>query len=94
MTDSPASRPDWIAHTQLLLDSYRRYLGIELISRDGSAEEQAERLFQAPFVVVSHGTQSDPVLNYGNQTAITLWEMDVETLTQTPSRYTAEPMHR
>lgn len=87
-------RPEWIAHTQILLDSYRRWVGSELIDRTGSPAEQAERLFLAPFVVVSHGTQSDPILNYGNQTALRLWDMDIPILLQTPSRYTAEPMHR
>ncbi|MBI1346405.1 MEKHLA domain-containing protein [bacterium] len=87
-------RPEWITHTQILLDSYRRWVGSELIDRTGTPAEQATRLFLAPFVVVSHGTQADPILNYGNQTALTLWEMDIPTLLQTPSRYTAEPMHR
>ena len=81
-------------HVQLLLDSFARLLGRELISRQGSAEVQAERLFQAPFVVVSHGTEADPILNYGNAAALALWEMDLATLTRTPSRLTAEPVHR
>ena len=81
-------------HVQLLLDSFARLLGRELISRQGSAEAQAERLFQAPFVVVSHGTEADPILNYGNAAALALWEMDLATLTRTPSRLTAEPVHR
>jgi hypothetical protein len=51
-------------------------------------------MFEAPFVVVSHGTQDDPILNYGNEVALNLWEMDIETLLQTPSRMTAEPVHR
>jgi hypothetical protein len=34
------------------------------------------------------------VLNYGNQKALDLWQMDWETFTKTPSRYTAEPMER
>jgi hypothetical protein len=33
-------------------------------------------------------------LSYGNLTALSLWEMDWETLTQTPSRETAEPVHQ
>lgn len=81
-------------HVQLLLDSFARLLGRELISRQGSAEAQAERLFQAPFVVVSHGTEADPILNYGNAAALALWEMDLATLTRTASRLTAEPVHR
>ena len=81
-------------HVQLLLDSFARLLGRELIDRSGTAAEQAERLFQAPFVVVSHGTEDDPMLNYGNAAALALWEMDLATLTRTPSRLTAEPVHR
>ena len=82
------------SHVQVLLDSFARLLGRELIPRVGSIEEQAERLFHAPFVVVSHGTEADPVLNYGNAAALALWEMDFATLTRTPSRLTAEPVHR
>jgi hypothetical protein len=81
-------------HAQLLLDSFAKLLGRELVSREGSAAEQVERLFQAPFVVVSHGTEADPVLNYGNAAALALWEMTPEQLTRTPSRLTAEPVHR
>lgn len=85
---------DWIAQTQVLLNSFRRFAGRELIERTGNAEEEAQIVFEAPFVVVSHGIQDDPILNYGNRTALTLWEMDIPTLTSTPSRLTAEPMHR
>lgn len=84
----------WVEHTRLMLDSYRRLIGRELIDRGGSPLEQAERLFEAGFVVVSHGTQSDPLLNYANRTALQLWEIDVPTLLKTPSRHTAEPMHQ
>jgi len=87
-------RAAWVAHTRLLLDSFARHLGRELIPREGSAEAQALRLFRAPFAVVSHDTASDPVLTYGNRRALALWEMDVATLLATPSRLTAEPVHR
>ncbi len=86
--------PGWVEHTQIMLDSFRHWTGRELIPRNGSAEQQAITLDRAPFVVVSHGTQADPILNYGNQTALSLWEMSLEKLIQTPSRLTAEPMHR
>ena len=89
----PWQDDNWIEHTQILLNSYRQFLGDELIARDGSPTEQSQALFEAPFVVVSHGTQADPILNYGNQVALNLWEMDLETLLQTPSRMTAEPMN-
>jgi hypothetical protein len=87
-------RPWVIEWTQYLLDSYVRLLKQELIAREGTLLEQAERLFTIPFVVVSHGLQDDPILNYGNQTALDLWEMDWEQFTRTPSRLTAEPVNR
>jgi hypothetical protein len=92
--DTPWSCPDQIEHAQMLLDSFARLLGRDLIPRDAPPAEQARRLFESPFVVVSHGTEADPVLNYGNATALALWEMDWDTFVQTPSRLTAEPLHR
>jgi hypothetical protein len=56
--------------------------------------EFAEKVFHAPFVLVAHGTEVDPVLNYGNQAALTLWEMSWAEFTSTPSRLTAEAPNR
>jgi len=86
--------PATAVHAQILLDSFARLSGRELVARDGTPADQAERLFRAPFVVVSHGTEADPVLNYGNAAALALWEMTWDELTRTPSRLTAEPVHR
>ncbi len=44
--------------------------------------------------MVSHGTEADPVLNYGNAAALALWEMSWDELTRTPSRLTAEAPNR
>lgn len=85
---------NWITHSGALLNSYRNRTGRELIARGGDAAEEAERLLSAPFVVVSHGTEADPMLNYGNRVALALWEMTPEQLLNTPSRLTAEPMLR
>ena len=86
--------PAIIRWNQLLLDSFRRWLGRDLIERKGSPEEQAKTLDQAPFVVVSHGMESDPILNYGNKIALDLWELDWERFIMTPSRLTAEPVNQ
>src|SRR6266545_2481595 len=86
--------PAVIRWSQLLLDSFRRWLGRDLIERKGSPEEQARALYYAPFVVVSHGMEPDPILNYGNKIAIDLWKMDWAQLTKTPSRRTAEPVNQ
>ena len=73
---TPWNRPGQIEHVQLLLDSFARLLGRDLVPRDASPVEQARLLFESAFVVVSHGTEADPVLNYANATALRLWEMD------------------
>ena len=87
-------RPQILDWTQILLDSFNHFLGYQLISRQEDCETQARELFEANFVVVSHGIENDPILNYGNQTALDLWEMNWDSFTQTPSRLTAEPIDR
>ena len=86
------THPAVIEWTQWILDSYRHWTGRELVERVGESDVQARALFQAPFVVVSHGTEDDPILNYGNQKALDLWDMTWDRLVQTPSRLTAEPV--
>ncbi len=39
------------------------------------------------FGILSHGTQSDPIYNYGNAASLALFEQTIENLCQTPSRY-------
>ena len=90
----PSLPKNWEEHTRLLLGSYRRWIGRDLLVPRGTPADDARALFEAHFVVVSHGTQPDPILNYGNRTALDLWEMDLDTLLKTPSRLTAEPVHR
>jgi hypothetical protein len=86
--------PVVIEWTQRLLDSHRHWTGRDLIERIGKVDAQADRLFHSPLVVVSHGAEADPLLNYGNQAALDLWAMTWEQLVQTPSRLTAEPVNR
>jgi hypothetical protein len=79
-----------IAHTQLLAQSFRRFTGRDLLPGLFNPLGLARCIFEAPFVVVAHGTEADPVLNYGNQAALQLWELSWAELTRTPSRLTAE----
>jgi len=91
MMVQPWTQPNMIGHTQHLLRSFRHWFGRELWIGSNEPQSIAEELFCAPIAVLSHGTQVDPILNYGNQTALQLWEMDWATFTQMPSRLTAEP---
>ena len=82
----------WI---NLLLESYSHWLGKNLIPlADDSPESLAKRVYEAPFVIVSHNNLPDPLLNYGNELALQLWEMTWEEFIGTPSRLTAEPMNQ
>jgi hypothetical protein len=83
-----------IAHTQILARSLKHWTGRELLPGVSDPVELAQKVFEAPFVLVSHGTEADPVLNYGNASALALWEMSWEELTRTPSRLTAEAPNR
>ena len=83
-----------VTHTLRLAGSFRKWTGRDLLPGNFSPAELAERIFNAPFVVVSHGTQADPILNYGNRAALTLWEISWEEFTRTPSRLTAEAPNR
>lgn len=85
----------WVVEwTQLLLESYRYWTHHDLIGRNGTPPEQSHQVFESRFVVVSHGMEDEPVLNYGNRAALALWEMNWEELTRTPSRLTAEPLNQ
>jgi hypothetical protein len=79
-----------IAHTQTVASSFRKWTGRDLLPGLFNRAGLARYVFEAPFIIVSHGTEADPILNYGNQGALNLWEMSWEELTRTPSRLTAE----
>lgn len=101
--------PPWknyqvLQHSQRLLKSFLHWTGRSLLSSSTlnlseylSAEQLeswAQELFEAPFVVVSHGTEADPIFNYGNRQALTLWELDWQSFTKMHSRQSATPMER
>jgi hypothetical protein len=82
------------AHALCLARCFKKWTGRDLLPGDFPERELAQKLFNAPFVVVSHGTQADPILNYGNRAALALWEMSWDEFICTPSRLTAEAPNR
>jgi hypothetical protein len=96
--NNPWQTPRVIEQTQLIARSLKHWTGRELLPPEvppgAAAPEYAEQIFRAPFVLVSHGTETDPILNYGNAAALALWEMSWDELTRTPSRLTAEAPNR
>lgn len=83
-----------IAHTACMARNLKHWTGRELLADAVDPAELAGKVYVAPFVLVSHGTETDPVLNYGNRAALALWEMSWEELTRTSSRLTAETPNR
>ena len=92
--NGPGSTDFACEHAACLVRSFKHWTGRDLLPGAVAGPALAEQLFAAPFVLVSHGTEADPVLNYGNQAALTLWEMTWDELTRTPSRLTAEAPNR
>lgn len=72
--------------------SYRRLTGRPLLS--GEDEAPLDALWQAPFAIVAHGTEADPIFFFGNRIALTLFEMDFSQFIRLPSRLSAEPLLR
>lgn len=72
-------------------ESYQRLTGRPLVLSDG---DPVEALWSAPFAIVAHGTEPDPIFFFGNRTALALFEMDFATFTRLPSRFSAEPLLR
>lgn len=81
------------SHAKIIVESYYKWTKQHLLELD-SRRPLLEQLDEAPFAILSHGIEDDPILNYGNQFTLRLWEMDFEQLCKTPSRLTAEPMAR
>ena len=83
-----------LEHALLLKNSYHQLLDKDLIPITNSNKSFAEQLFNAPFIVVSHNNDSDPVFNYANLKALALFELSWEDLIQLPSRCSVEPVNQ
>jgi MEKHLA domain len=94
----PWQRSDVVRQSQRICRSYQHWLGQPLLPgldiEVVAPQQLAQILYNVDFVILSHGTETDPILNYGNQRALDLWQASWLELTKMPSRLTAEPMER
>ncbi len=81
-------------HVNLLRQSYQRLTGKDFgpIHLDGV--EYAQALYEGDLIVVSHGTEDDPIFNYANQAAQRLFDLPWTNFCQLPSRQSAEPLQQ
>ena len=84
------SSPFYISHVRSLCFSYQHWTGKQLIEGHEKIDNIAEVLFNAPFALVSHGTETIPVFNFGNNTALELFELDWDKFIQLPSQESAD----
>ena len=90
----PWKQPEIVAHSSLLSDSHRYWTGRPLWPHQLTGEALARALYQAPFVLLSHGTEAEPLFHYANLAAQRLWGRDWQEFVGSPSRLSAEPQVR
>ncbi len=81
-------------HAELLISSYHHWTGKDLVKPGHSDGDKCRALFQAPYAVVSHNKDDTPVFNYGNQTALSVFEMDWSAFTRLASQKSAESVNQ
>lgn len=84
-----------LALVQLMLDSYRRLVGRELVPADWPLAQAAHWLqSDAPFCVLAHEASADPRFIFANRTAQRCFEYSEAELIGLPSRLSAEAPNR
>ncbi len=91
----PGPANAWLGgHIALLVQNYQTLLAKSLPANPQFGKSLAEQLFHAPFALLSHNTDPDPLFNYANKTALELFELNWPQLVKMPSRLSAEPVNR
>jgi MEKHLA domain len=81
-------------HIRIVRESLRHWTGQDLIETNGGQRDAAERVYHAPFVLLSHDAGPDPVFNYANLAGQELFGMSWFEMTSMPSRRSAEPVNQ
>ena len=77
---------------RILCASYRHWTGRELLDPVADGAAAVAQLDAAPYAVLSHGTEADPIFNYSNRSGLALFEISLPDLLLLPSRASAEPL--
>lgn len=85
--------PFYHRHAALLCASYQSLFNKPLLPV-GDCDAGIADLFEADFALLSHGTESDPIFNFGNRAALNLFEYSWDAFIQLPSRLSAKPLER
>jgi hypothetical protein len=78
-------------HAELISRSFTKLLGYPLLEH---SDKLAERLYHAPFVLLSHNTDPDPLFNYANAQGLQLFELNWQELITLPSHASAETINQ
>ena len=92
----PLVDPHVVTWSTVLVESFHRVTGDALAAVPAGLDPSstARALWEAETVVLSHGTQDDPILNYANRAALRRWACRWDEFVGTPSRTTAAPADR
>lgn len=82
-------------HVLMMLENLKKWTGCDLITEYGfSLDTLGEQVFNADFYILSHDRSTDPILTYGNNRVLELWEVDWEELIKMYSKDTSKPVDR
>lgn len=89
VSDLPAAyrEPATAARIALVAASHARLTGRELVPAGGDV---VGALWEAPAVILAHGTEADPLFFFANRAALVRFDCAVEGLVGRPSRFSAE----
>ncbi len=91
MNNVPNINTDYyINHGKLLCSSFKHFIKRDLLENCQQSSAEIVQLFDAPFVLLSHGTEKDPIFNFANRMALELFALDWHQCLQMPSHLSAE----
>lgn len=75
-------------------NSLKKLKGFSLVDSNLGKQAQAQQVFEAPYVLLTHNATDDPIFQYANKTGLALFEMSWQELVSLHSKYSAEPHNR